>query len=246
MTTDDASVVVGELLAGTDTGGFSQPLAAVVDELRRRDPAFDPAQFEAWVGDVHTMAAVAWRDADAAVLRTVMSAEVWQRYAGLFSLLEALPGLRQLLASATARPSLQVATLDAEHDTIVVAYDVHATERGPVADALGEGATAWSEQWVFQRPAGTRTHPSGAVAVCSNCGAPARPDEVGACPYCHADLITRTAGWQATRVLTTMPLLVHTQTRLAEARTPLPGPASATTPVAPDGFRPPPQPTRAG
>src|SRR5215472_3140541 len=109
MTTDDTGVVVGELLAGTDTGGFSQPLAAVVDELRRRDPTFDPAQFEAWAGDVHTMAAAAWRDADAAVLRTVMSAEVWQRYAGLFSLLEALPGLRQLLASATARPSLQVA-----------------------------------------------------------------------------------------------------------------------------------------
>ncbi len=69
---------------------------------------------------------------------------------------------------------------------------------------LGASNRTWSERWLFQRPSSSRTHASGAVAVCPVCGAPAQPEETGRCHYCHADITTRTAGWLVTRTATTL------------------------------------------
>jgi hypothetical protein len=84
------------------------------------------------------------------------------------------------------------------------------------ASVVDPKACHWQERWLFQRPAGLRTHPSGAVAVCPVCGAPADPTDSGRCNYCHSDITTRTAGWLVTQTATTMVGAARMAKHLAE------------------------------
>ena len=146
----------------------------------------------------------AWRDKNPELLRPVMAGEVWDRYAQFLLTVSAVALGRKLMASATAVASLAAGSADSVSQSAVISFAVTITAAQQLS-IIDERSKRWQERWLFQRPVGSRTHASGAVAVCLVCGGPADPDESGTCPYCQSDLTTRTAGWLVTQVATTMP-----------------------------------------
>jgi hypothetical protein len=181
-------------LTGTGTDG--------VDAIRAIDPAFDADAFVAWAGSVYQRAIAAWRDKSPELLRPVMAQQVWDRYAQYLLTASTVALARKLMSAAEATAALAGADADGHSQSTTVCFAV--TIAAAQASLIDERARRWQERWLFQRPAGSRTHVSGSVAVCPVCGAPADPAESGRCPYCHSDITTRTAGWLITQVATTM------------------------------------------
>ncbi len=245
----DEWTVSGAALPGTEaTVDAIQPGVAAITAL---DPAFDPGAFISWSGTVYDRAVAAWRTQDPEPLRSVMDAAVWDDYAKHLLLLSRLPLLPSLMATARCTPSLLGTAADAGCQAAVVAFevtpDLAAEGIDPIARVAfrvpGEAPRPWSELWLFQRPASARTHPSGAVAVCPNCGAPAPSEETARCHYCGADITTRTAGWLVTRTATTMTRFAKMDERLAQARDKITGEIGMPPPPI---VAPPVQPPRAG
>jgi hypothetical protein len=109
------------------------------------------------------------------------------------------------MASAEATASLAGTDAEGTNQSVVISFAVAVADAAAQLSIIDGRARSWDERWLFQRPVASRTHPSGAVAVCLVCGGPADPAESGQCPYCHSDITTRTAGWLVTEVATTMP-----------------------------------------
>ena len=174
-----------------------------IGSIRAIDPAFDAGPFVAWAGSVYRRAIAAWRDQSPEPLRPVMAQEVWDRYAQFLLTVSAVALGRKLMAAAEATATLAEAGADQHNQNVIISFAVAIAGAQP--SWIDERARRWQERWLFQRPAGSRTHASGSVAVCPVCGAPADPAESGSCPYCHSDITTRTAGWLVTQVATTMP-----------------------------------------
>lgn len=214
--------VVGAPVPGS-TASADGAVAHNVGAIRAVDRYFDADAFLAWAGSVYERATAAWRDKNVELLRPVMAEQVWDRYAQFLLTVSTLALGRELMASAKTTASLAGADLDAASQSVLTSFAV--TTSGPRLSVLDERFRRWQERWLFQRPPGSRTHASGAVAVCLVCGGPASPDESGECPYCHADITTRTAGWLVTQVATTMPSAPKIGNR--------PGAATAATPLQP-------------
>lgn len=193
-------------VAGTPAPGSSASLTGTgvgsIDSIREIDPAFNADAFAAWAGSVYQRAIAAWRDKSPEPLRPVMAQEVWDRYAQYLLTASTVALARKLMSAAEATATLARASADAHSQSVTVLFAV--TIAAAQASLIDEQARHWQERWLFQRPAGSRTHVSGSVAVCPVCGAPADPAESGRCPYCHSDITTRTAGWLVTQVATTM------------------------------------------
>jgi len=208
--------VVGSPVPGTEAAvaaverGAGQGLATA-------DPNFDPAAFAAWSVTVFDRALKAWQTGDPEPLHPVMQDHVWERYAQWLLFVRAVPIMRTIMGDAHATPAFVGATADGGHHSALVEFTVQpgrtvltpGVSQGVMHKMIGHfvdmpGDNMWLERWLFQRPAGSRTNPSGAVDVCPVCGAPAQPEETGQCRYCHADITTRTAGWLVTRTATTM------------------------------------------
>jgi hypothetical protein len=194
-------------VVGTPAPGGPASLAvggtSAVGSIRAVDPAFDAEAFVAWAGSVYRRAIAAWREQSPEPLRPVMAQEVWDRYAQFLLTVSAVALGRKLMAAAAATAALTGAVADERSQSVIVSFAVAIT--GVAPSWVDERARRWQERWLFQRPAGSRTHASGSVAVCPVCGGPADPGESGSCPYCHSDITTRTAGWLVTQVATTMP-----------------------------------------
>lgn len=208
--------VVGSPVPGTEAAvaaverGGGQGLAGA-------DPSFDSAAFTAWSLTVFERALKAWQTGDPESLHPVMQDQVWERYARWLLFVRAIPIMRAIMGNAQASPAFVGAAADGGHHSALVEFAVQ-PGRTVLTPGMTEGvmhkvigrfvdlpdANAWRERWLFQRAAGFRTSPSGAVAVCPVCGAPAQPEETGQCRYCHSDITTRTAGWLVTRTATTM------------------------------------------
>jgi hypothetical protein len=148
-----------------------------------------------------------------------MAEQVWDSYAQYLLAVSALALGRELMASAVATASLAGADADADASSHSVLISFEVTITGPRASLFDERSRHWQERWLFQRPAGSRTHASGTVAVCLACGGPADQADSGRCPYCHADITTRTAGWLVTQVATSMPNLLRIGVRRGAAGT---------------------------
>jgi len=177
--------------------------SANVSAIQSTDRFFDPAAFVAWSGSVYERAIGAWRDKNPELLRPVMAQAVWDRYAQFLLTASVLAIGNKLMSSAVATGKLAGADSAGESQSATICFDVAMTATAPgFTDARYR---TWQERWLFQRPAGSRTHVSGSVAVCLACGGPADPEESGSCPFCQADITTRTAGWLVTQVATTMP-----------------------------------------
>jgi hypothetical protein len=173
-----------------------------VSAIRAADPAFAADAFVAWSGSVFERSVAAWSTASPEPLRPVMAEEVWHQYAEYMLATGVVALGRKLMASARAESSLAGAGADGQRHSVLIGYAVAMTDRQATA-IMPAMRARWHERWLFQRPAGSRTHPSGAVAVCLVCGGPADPRDSGNCPYCHASITTRTAGWLVTQVATT-------------------------------------------
>jgi hypothetical protein len=209
-----------------------------VHDIRAADPSFDPGAFTAWSDSVYRRAIAAWRGKNPEVLRPVMAQEVWNRYAEFLLAVSAVALGRKLMASAEPVSALAGAGADEHAHGVIIAFAVSIA--ASEASLIDERARRWQERWLFQRPASSRTHYSGSVAVCPVCGGSADPADSGSCPYCHADITTRTAGWLVTQVATTM----HGATVLSRRR-------AAAAPGGGTALQPPPagaplQPPRAG
>ena len=193
-------------VVGTPAPGSSASLTgtgvSAIDSIRAIDPAFDAGAFVAWAGSVYQRAIAAWRDKSPELLRPVMAQEVWDRYAQYLLTVSTLALGRKLMSTAQATATLAGAGADGHSQSVTVFFAV--TIAATQASLIDERARRWQERWLFQRPAKSRTHVSGSVAVCPVCGAPADPAESGRCSYCHSDITTRTAGWLVTQVATTM------------------------------------------
>lgn len=171
--------------------------------IQAADRFFDPAAFVAWSASVYKRAISAWRDRNPELLRPVMAQQVWDRYAQFLLAAGTLSLGRKLMSSATATGRLIGADAAGPYHSATVWFSIAITVAwGPPVD---ERYRRWEERWLFQRPADSRTHVSGSVAVCLACGGPADPADSGNCPFCQADITTRTAGWRVTQVATTMP-----------------------------------------
>jgi hypothetical protein len=194
-------------VVGTQTPGSAPTLIwqDVGDggSIRAADRYFDPAAFVAWSGSVYERAIGAWRDRNPELLRPVMAQDVWDRYAQFLLTVSTVVIGRKLMSSACATGSLSGAHVEGSCQSATIAFSVSVTADAP--GFIDQRYRNWRERWLFQRPAGSRTHVSGSVAVCLICGGPADPAESGRCPFCQADITTRTAGWLVTQVATTMP-----------------------------------------
>ena len=171
--------------------------------MQAADRCFDPAAFAAWSDSVYGRAIGAWRDRNPELLRPVMAQQIWDRYAQFLLAVSTLALGRRLMSSATATGRLTGADASGPYHSATVCFAVAITAAG--GPPVDERYRKWEERWLFQRPAGSRTHVSGSVAVCLVCGGPADPADSGNCPFCQADITTRTAGWLVTQVATTMP-----------------------------------------
>lgn len=204
---DTAQWFIAGAPAADSTVSVSQVSTAGAGMIRAADPSFDPDAFLAWAGSVYRRATAAWSTKDPEVLRPVMTEQVWDPYAEYLLSVSALALGREVMASAVAAASLTGADADATSQSVLISFEVTIT--GPRASLFDEQTRHWQERWLFQRPAGSRTHASGMVAVCLVCGGPADVADSGRCPYCHADITTRTAGWLVTQVATSMPNLLR-------------------------------------
>ena len=207
------------------SASLAGPGNTAISSIRAIDRSFDPDAFVAWAGSVYQRAIAAWRDTSPEPLRPVMAEEVWDRYAQFLLTVSAVALGRKLMAAAEAAATLAGAGADEHSQTVIISFAV--TIAGAQPSWVDERARRWQERWLFQRPAASRTHASGSVAVCPVCGAPADPAESGSCPYCHTNITTRTAGWLVTQVATTMPGAPRIGSR------PGASPASAATPLQP-------------
>jgi hypothetical protein len=227
------------------TAGGAAALVAI-------DPAFDADAFVAWSTTVYARAVAAWHAGDPEPLRPVMAAEVWDSYAQHLLFLSAIPVIRAIMASARGTAVLVGATADGAYQSALIELAAGTDPAVFAAWKMPDEHTTWTERWLFQRPAASRTYASGAVAVCPMCGAPAQPEETGRCRYCHADITTRTAGWLVTRTQTTLASKARMDDKLAKLRTEqaarvgiAPAPVAAA-PLQPPRAGPPAQPPRAG
>lgn len=173
-----------------------------IGSIREADPCFDSGAFVEWADSVYRRAIAAWRDRHPELLRPVMAEVVWDRYAQFLLTVSALALGRKLMSTAQATAALAGAGADGHSQRVIVSYAVNIASAQ--AALIDERSRRWQERWMFQRPAESRTHASGSVAVCPVCGAPADPAESGRCRYCQSDITTRTAGWLVTQVATTM------------------------------------------
>jgi len=196
-----------------------------IDSIRAIDPAFDAGAFLAWAGSVYQRAIAAWRDRNPELLRPVMAQEVWDSYAQYLLTASTVALARKLMSAAESAATLAGAGADGHSQSATVSFTV--SMAAAQASFIDERYRHWQERWLFQRPAGSRTHASGSVAVCPVCGAPADPAESGHCPYCHSDITTRTAGWLVTQMATTM----HGAARFGGSKDP--AAPSAATPLQP-------------
>jgi hypothetical protein len=233
-------LVVGAPLPGSEAEVDGMAPAGV-DAIRTADPAFDPEAFTAWAGSVYRRAVGAWRSKTPELLRPVMDQEVWDRYAQYMLTAGTVALAQKLMASAQAAPTLAGAAADARCHSVKMSFAVAIT--GPDASVVDASARRWTERWLFQRPASSRTHPSGAVAVCPVCGGPADPGDSGQCRYCHSDISTRTAGWLVTQTATTMVGAARMAQHLTEREAAAPPAGSA--PAQPPRAGTPVQPPRA-
>jgi hypothetical protein len=174
-----------------------------VSSVQAADRFFDPAAFVAWSGSVYDRAIGAWREKNPELLRPVMAQDVWDRYAQFLLTVSVLAIGNKLMSSAVATGRLTGADASGSGQTATISFDVTMTATAP--GFIDNRYRTWQERWLFQRPADSRTHVSGSIAVCLTCGGPADPDDSGSCPFCQADITTRTAGWLVTQVATTMP-----------------------------------------
>jgi len=194
--------VVGTPAPGSASGVIWQDVADA-DAIRAADRFFDPAAFVAWSGSVYDRAIAAWRDKDPELLRPVMAQAVWDKYAQFLLTVSVLAIGNKLMSSAIAAGRLAAANSTDASQSATICFGVSITAAAPAF--IDERHRTWQERWLFQRPADSRTHVSGSVAVCLACGGPADPADSGRCPFCAADITTRTAGWLVTQVATTMP-----------------------------------------
>jgi hypothetical protein len=200
----DRWFVVGTPAAGS-SASVRQTRTQGVRVISAIDQSFDLDAFLAWAGSVYQRAIAAWRDKNPELLRPVMAGEVWDRYAQFLLTVSTVALGRKLMASATATASLAGTDAEGTSQNVVISFAVAVADAAAQLSIIDERARSWDERWLFQRPVASRTHLSGAVAVCLVCGGPADPAESGQCPYCHSDITTRTAGWLVTQVATTMP-----------------------------------------
>ncbi|HEX3425796.1 MAG TPA: hypothetical protein VHT30_06670 [Acidimicrobiales bacterium] len=196
----DDWIVVGAAVPGTE-GAIDAIESGAARGLGADDPYFDPATFSAWSATVFDRAMTAWRTGNPEPLHPVMQDQVWSHYAQWLLFVRAVPIVRSIMGNARGSPTFVGAASAGGQHSAVVEYAVTA---GTTVLTPAGGDGTWRERWLFQRPASMRTNASGAVAVCPICGAPAQPEDTGQCPYCHADITTRTAGWLVTRTATTM------------------------------------------
>jgi hypothetical protein len=194
--------VVGTHAAGSSLS-VSQAGAGSSAAIGSVDRHFNADAFLAWSHSVYERATEAWRDRNPELLRPVMAEHVWDHYARFLLAVSVIALGRELMASAVAEPTFTWARVDSASQSVLVSFSV--TIAGPRISVIDDRARHWQERWLFQRPAGSRTHASGMVAVCLVCGGPADPADSGQCSYCQADITTRTAGWLVTEVATTMP-----------------------------------------
>ncbi|MDE3206183.1 MAG: hypothetical protein KGQ66_18400 [Acidobacteriota bacterium] len=182
------------------------------------DRAFNADSFVAWARTVYERAIASWRTGDPAPLRPVMAEAVWHDYAQHLLVAQTWPLFPRLMASARATAALAGTSVSGGFQTALLDLLVTTDPAAFATAGLDDRHSEWQEQWLFQRPAGSRTHPCGAVAVCPVCGAPADPEEKGSCRYCHSDITSRTAGWLVTRTATTLRTLADIDAKLDGVR----------------------------
>jgi hypothetical protein len=217
--TENGWVVIGAALAGTQ---------AAVDDIDRggggagalvvADPAFNVQAFVNWSKTVYDRAVAAWRTGSPEPLRPVMDDAVWNHYAQHLLAISTVPLAASLMSAARGTPHLDGSAVDAVCQSAVIGFDVATDPAVAASWGLGSERHTWSERWLFQRLVSSKTHESGAVAVCPVCGAPAQPEETGRCRYCHADITTRTAGWLVTRTATTLQTMAKMDARVEKVR----------------------------
>jgi hypothetical protein len=240
-------IVIGAPLPGTEAAveAIDCGKATGSAALASVDPAFNADAFVEWSETVFRRAVAAWRSRSPEPLRPVMDEAVWNNYAQHLLAISTVPLAASIMSAARATPHLAGAAADQACQSALIGFEASTDPAVYESWGLDDSHRTWSERWLFQRPASSRTNASGAVAVCPVCGAPAQPEETGRCRYCHADITTRTAGWLVTRTATTLTtsakMDAHAEKMRAEMREKIASkmPMPPTPPVAESPLQPP-------
>lgn len=173
------------------------------DELRKRDPGFDPAEFGKRVQQAFMKVQECWCDQDLRPVRCFVSDGIYER----FSLQiedQQRDGWRQGMADVELQgpPRLVHVGSDTHFDTATVRIDfradIHrlAIESGARVAGSQLNATRFSECWSFLRRRGVQTVPRGLLeGNCPNCAAPLELNASTRCPSCKSEIQSGQYDW---------------------------------------------------
>lgn len=200
----------GQVMAGSwapniDSAGVHGKLAGLAT-LQAHDPAFDENVFLAQVQRLFFAVLEAWTAQKPALSQGVMAPLIWQQqkaqiaeYQGrrLRNVLDPLTFTSAVVAGVSCKSGFD--TLTVRINVTSPDYDVDA------GGARVKGSVEpfdWTEDWIFQRPAGSRTGQPGTITAvnCPKCGAAVNVDITSICPYCDAAVISGKFGWLLTRI----------------------------------------------
>ncbi len=196
--------------SSTEEQGTSEPtiydpnLNAALGALRAKDPAFDPAQFNARVGLVFQQFQIAWSGRNLAQMRPFLSDALFTTQQYWISAY-----IAQRLRNVTDRAritnlELVKVTQDAFYDAITVrlygiGLDYTVTDEGRHHSGSTTQPRSYTEYWTFIR--GTnRKGPTRTDLACGSCGAPLAVNMVGQCNYCKVKVTTGDFDWVLSRI----------------------------------------------
>lgn len=175
-----------------------------LDALRRRDPAFDWATFQARLRLIFVEFQSAWSERDLVRMRPYLSDKLFdeQRY---WVETYRKQHLRNVVAYPhLGRTQLAQVTSDKYFDAITVrifgaAHDYTVDDEGRRVSGNPQIETVFSEYWTLIRAAGAKGAAK-AEKRCPHCGAPLKINMAGVCEYCQVTVTSGEFDWVLSRI----------------------------------------------
>jgi hypothetical protein len=183
---------------------FDSDRHARLAELCARDPAFDPAAFQARTGLIFHELGAGWSARDLARIRPYVSDNLFQ-YFGYFLGIYAERRARNVTENARiVRIDLASVLGDAWFDAVTVrvfatSLDYTLGDDGTLLHGSRTKERSYSEYWTLIRSRNAKGRARSDPA-CPQCGAPLRVGMAGNCEYCHARVVTGDFDWVLSRI----------------------------------------------
>jgi hypothetical protein len=191
---------------GTDLPTVFDPsVESRLGELRRKDPRFDVAAFDARVGLVFATMQVAWSSLEWQRARPFLSDNLFEAQRYWIEAYRAA-GLRNILQNARI-DRLEIARVSSDPWFDSITVRVHATSLDytvrtadqTVVSGSSTKDRSYSEYWTFLRGA-RASGPAHVVPECPKCGAPFQPSMVVSCTACGVKVNSGEFDWVLARI----------------------------------------------